>query len=160
MKPEKFTGVNFKRWHTKGQLWLSTMGVFWAPPALPLRPKKEVQEFTTATVIFFVCILGVLSDQLSDVYMNIKGVVELWEALEHKSCALDAGCELHVMEQYHNFKMIDKRSGMEQAHEFQRIMSELKQFRHVLPDKCVAGGIIAKLPSTWRNFATTLKHKR
>jgi hypothetical protein len=23
----------------------------------------------------------------------------------------------------------------------------------------VAGGIIAKLPSSWRNFATTLKHK-
>ena len=33
--------------------------------------------------------------------------------------------------------------------------------RHVLPDKFVAGGIIAKLPlSWWRNFATTLKHKR
>jgi hypothetical protein len=29
-----------------------------------------------------------------------------------------------------------------------------------LPNKFVAGGIIAKLPSSWRNFATTLKHKR
>jgi hypothetical protein len=29
-----------------------------------------------------------------------------------------------------------------------------------LPDKFVAGGIIAKLPSTWRNFAIALKHKR
>ena len=27
-------------------------------------------------------------------------------------------------------------------------------------DKFVAGCIIAKLPSQWRNFATTLKHKR
>ena len=25
---------------------------------------------------------------------------------------------------------------------------------------CVATGIIAKLPVTWRDFATTLKHKR
>jgi hypothetical protein len=30
----------------------------------------------------------------------------------------------------------------------------------VLPDKFIAGGIIAKLPPSWRNFATSLKHKR
>ena len=30
----------------------------------------------------------------------------------------------------------------------------------MLPDKFVAGGIIAKLPSSWRDFVTSLKHKR
>jgi hypothetical protein len=30
----------------------------------------------------------------------------------------------------------------------------------VLPDKFITGGIIAKLPPSWRNFATSLKHKR
>jgi hypothetical protein len=30
----------------------------------------------------------------------------------------------------------------------------------VLPEKFIAGGIIAKLPPSWRNFATSLKHKR
>ena len=39
-------------------------------------------------------------------------------------------------------------------------MMELEQLGHVLPDKFVAGGIIAKLPSTWQNFAIALKHKR
>ena len=39
-------------------------------------------------------------------------------------------------------------------------MRELEQLGHVLPNKFVAGGIIAKLPSTWRNFSTALKHKR
>jgi hypothetical protein len=29
-----------------------------------------------------------------------------------------------------------------------------------LPDKFVAGGIIAKLPPSWKDFATSLKHKR
>jgi carbamoylphosphate synthase small subunit len=29
-----------------------------------------------------------------------------------------------------------------------------------VPDKFVASGIIAKLPSSWRDFATSLKHKR
>jgi len=37
---------------------------------------------------------------------------------------------------------------------------ELEQLGHVLPDKFVAGGIVAKLPLSWRIFATALKHKR
>jgi len=65
MKPEKFTGVNFKRWQTRAQLWLSAMDVFWVvsnPPALPLGSEKEVQEFTAATTIFVGCVLSVLSN--------------------------------------------------------------------------------------------------
>ena len=37
---------------------------------------------------------------------------------------------------------------------------ELKIFGCVLPDKFVAGCIIAKLPRAWTNFATSLKYKR
>jgi Na+/H+ antiporter NhaD/arsenite permease-like protein len=88
MKPKKFTSMNFKRW--QAQLWLSAMGVFWVvsnPPTLLLGSEKEVQKFTAATTIFVRCILTMLSDQLCDVYMNIKSAAELWEALEHKFSA-------------------------------------------------------------------------
>jgi hypothetical protein len=37
---------------------------------------------------------------------------------------------------------------------------ELEGFKCELPDKFVAGCIIAKLPPTWMDFATSLKHKR
>jgi hypothetical protein len=33
-------------------------------------------------------------------------------------------------------------------------------FGYVLPDKFVAGCMISKLPQTWTDFATSLKHKR
>jgi len=148
-KQEKFTGVNFKRWQMRAQLWLTAMGVFWVmgnPPALPLGSEKEVQEFTVATTIFVRCVLSVLSDQLCDVYMNIKSATELWEALEYKFGAIDTGHELYVMEKYHDFKMVENRPVVEQAHEFQLIVRELEQLGHVLPDKFVAGGMIAKLP--------------
>jgi hypothetical protein len=39
-------------------------------------------------------------------------------------------------------------------------VGELAHFDCVLPNKFVVGGIIAKLPPTWRNFAMTLKHKK
>ena len=56
--------------------------------------------------------------------------------------------------------MTDDRSVVEQAHEIQSLTKELEHLNSVLPDKFIAGGIIAKLPPSWRNFATSLKHKR
>jgi hypothetical protein len=82
--------------------------------------------------------------------MNIKSATKLWNTLEHKFSALDARRELYV----------DDHSIMEHAREFQLIAKELKQHGQVLPNKIVACGIITKLLSSWRNFATTLKHKR
>ena len=37
---------------------------------------------------------------------------------------------------------------------------ELELLKCVLPDKFVAGCIVAKLPPSWRDFATSLKHQR
>jgi hypothetical protein len=40
------------------------------------------------------------------------------------------------------------------------MVKELRLLKIVVPDKFVAGGIISKLPPSWRNFVTALKHKR
>jgi hypothetical protein len=39
------------------------------------------------------------------------------------------------MEKYHDFKMVENRSVVEQAHEFQLTVRELEQLGHALPDK-------------------------
>jgi hypothetical protein len=64
------------------------------------------------------------------------------------------------MEQLFDYKMVENRPVVEQAHEIQALAKELEQFPCVLRDKFVAGGIIAKMSPFWTNFATTLKHKR
>ena len=64
----------------------------------------------------------------------------------------NAGSELYVMEQFHDYRMVDGRSVVEQAHEIQTLAKELEMFGYVLPDKFVAGCIIAKLPQVWTNF--------
>ena len=64
------------------------------------------------------------------------------------------------MESFHDYKMVNNRSVVEQAHEIQCIVKELELLKCVLPDKFVAGCMIAKLPPSWKNFATTLNHKR
>ena len=64
------------------------------------------------------------------------------------------------MKQLYDYKMVENRSIVEQAHEIQTLAKELEHFPCLLPDKFVAGSIIAKLPPSWRDFSTSLKHKR
>jgi hypothetical protein len=47
-----------------------------------------------------------------------------------------------------------------QAHEIQCMVKELALLKIVIPDEFVTGGTIVKLPPSWRDFATALKHKR
>ena len=58
----------------------------------------------------------------------------------------DAGSELYLMEQLYDYKMVENRSVVEQAHEIQALAKELEYFPCLLSDKFMVGGIIAKLP--------------
>nr|AAS01934.1 putative Integrase core domain containing protein [Oryza sativa Japonica Group] len=117
-------------------------------------------EMLLATTLFVGCILSVLGDRLVEVYMHMTDAKELWDALNTKFGATDASNDLYIMEQFHDYKMADNRSVVEQAHEIQTMAKELELLKCVLPDKFVAGCIIAKLPPSWRSFGTALKHKR
>jgi hypothetical protein len=64
------------------------------------------------------------------------------------------------MEQLYDYKMVENRSVVKQVHEFQSLAKELELFPCPLPDKFVPDSIIAKLPPSWKDFATSLKHKR
>ena len=64
------------------------------------------------------------------------------------------------MEQFYDYRMVEYHSVVDQAHDIQVRVKELENFGCVLPEKFVAGCIIAKLSPTWADFATSLKHKR
>jgi hypothetical protein len=67
---------------------------------------------------------------------------------------------MYIIEQYNDYQMVDEKSVVTQPHEIQCMLKELRLLKIVIPDEFVAGGIIAKLPPSWRDFATALKHKR
>jgi hypothetical protein len=118
---------------------------------------EDQRKFEAFNTIFVGCILD---DRLCDMYMHIKDGKELWDALDAKFGAADAGSELYIMESFHDFKMTKDLPVVQQAHEIQCITKELKLLKCALPDKFVVGCTIAKLPPIWRNFTTSLKHKR
>jgi hypothetical protein len=162
LKPEKFNGMHFKRWQLKATLWLTAMNVFHVSKGKPegaLTPEQE-KEYDHANTIFTGAVLSALVDRLVDANIQHTDGKELWDALTTKYGASDVGSDLYIMESFHDYKMADNRSIVEQAHGIQCIAKELDHLKIVFPDRFVAGYIIAKLPSTWRNFATSLKHKR
>jgi hypothetical protein len=162
LKPEKFNGMHFKRWQVKATLWLTAINVFHVSkdkPESALTPEQE-KEYDHANTIFTGAVFSALVDRLVDANIQHTDVKELWDALTTKYGASDAGSDLYIMEIFHDYKMVDNRSIVEQAHEIHCIAKELDHLKIVLPDRFVAGCIIAKLPSTWRNFAVSLKHKR
>jgi hypothetical protein len=104
--------------------------------------------------------VGVLAETLQDTYLRYKTGKEMWDTLNIEYEGLDAGTELYIIEEYHDYQMVDEKSVVTQAHEIQCMVKELVLLKIVVPDEFVAGGIIVKLPSSWRDFATALKHKR
>ena len=110
--------------------------------------------------LFKAALLSVLGENIVDAYASIDNGKDMWNALEAKFGVSDAGTELCIMEQFYDYRMTEERSVVEQAHEIQSFARELEHFNCILSDKFIDEGIITKLPPTWRNFATSLKHKR
>jgi hypothetical protein len=122
------------------------------------------EKFNADDNLFRGAIISVLVDNLVDTYLQRKTWKDIWEAIEGQYGASDAGGELYVMEQFLDYRMVEDRAVAEQAHEVQVLAKELENYRKevscVLPNKFVAGAIITKLPHSWRDLATSLKHKR
>jgi hypothetical protein len=67
--------------------------------------EDDQKKFEEANTVFVGCILSILANRLCDVFMNIKDGKELWDALDAKFGAADAGSELYIMESFQDFKM-------------------------------------------------------
>ena len=104
-------------------------------------------------------VISVLGDRLVDAYLHMQNAKELWDAFESKFVTIDADGELCAMEHFNEYKMVEKRSVVEQAHELQSMTKELELLKCVLPNRFVNRSG-AKLPCSWRIFATSPKHQR
>ncbi|CAO2147295.1 unnamed protein product [Urochloa humidicola] len=160
MKPKRFVGGNFRRWQTRVMFWFMSMGLWRViHPMMPFTD-EQTATFGSSSDTALGCIPTLMSGQLYDVYMHCTDPTELWDALERKFAVSEGGRLLYSAEQFYDYSIDDAKSIVAQAHELQVLVGDIASLGCPLPDRFVAAGIIAKLPTSWRNFASFLKHKR
>ena len=173
IKPDAFDGTCFKRWQIKTRMWLTDLKLFWVvtsalPETAPADADATVKAIADAEKAKWedanqACLsrlLNILSNRLFDVYSGFTSAKDLWEELENKFSEVDNGNESFTTENFLNYKMSEGRSVMEQLQELQLIVRDLVQYNCILPDNFLVNAILAKLPSSWRDFVTARRHMK
>ena len=105
-------------------------------------------------------ILSWLDDILYNVYSNINTSKELWEALEKKYKAEDAGLKKFMAAKFLDYKMVDTKAVVTQIQELQVIIHNLLNEGMIINEAFQVAAFIKKLPPAWKDFKNYLKHKR
>ena len=101
-----------------------------------------------------------LDDILYNVYNNINTSKELWEPLEKKYKAEDAGLKKFVAAKFLDYKMVDTKAVVMQIQELQVIIHDLLNEGMIINEVFQVNAFIEKLPPAWKDFKNYLKHKR
>jgi hypothetical protein len=143
LKPDPSDGKNLLIWKTKMELWLTAMSCFHAAEGKHVNlPPEDEAKFKAEDNLFRGAVISALDTKFQKSYIILPTGKELWDALVGKFGVTDAGSELYLMEQVYDYKMVENRSVVEQAHEFQALAKKLELFPCTLPDKFVVGGIV------------------
>ena len=167
-KLDKFEGQDFRRWQKKMHFLLTTLNVVYVlSTPMPVYMEGETLDQTMKRSKWengdYICrghILNGMSDSLFDIYQNVESAKELWDSLESKYMAEDVSSNKFLVSNFFNYKMIDSRPVMEQYNELLRILGQFTQHDLKMDESIAVSSIIDKLPSSWKDFKYTLKHKK
>jgi hypothetical protein len=87
---------------------------------------EEEQKFAAADNLLRGAIISDLHSKYKDNYIVCMIGKQLWDALDAQFGVSDASSVLYIMEQLYNYKMIDNRLVVEQAHKIQALAKQLE----------------------------------
>ncbi|XP_010247324.1 PREDICTED: uncharacterized protein LOC104590376 [Nelumbo nucifera] len=118
------------------------------------------EHWTIADHLYTNHILNCLSNELYNVYSSYNYAYEIRNALDTKYALENAGNKKYVIANFLCFTMKEDMDVSAQIDEFHVLVGELAKEGMVLPDEFIAASLIEKLPHTWNDFKTSMKHKR
>ncbi|VFQ79402.1 unnamed protein product [Cuscuta campestris] len=105
-------------------------------------------------------ILEGLGDSLYPVYAGAKLAKELWNSLNKKYQAEDAGTKKFIVGKMLDYKMVGSKSVVAQAEELTVIFNKCNKEKVGVSEAFQVADIIHKLPRSWEDFQADLKLKR
>ncbi|XP_074271356.1 uncharacterized protein LOC141595289 [Silene latifolia] len=168
-KLEKLDDHNYKRWSQKLLMLFEQLEIDYVLFSDPLAPVKEaaaaVSVEDTPPVISVVksnedtinkfdkdnktvrCqLLNNMTDTLFDLFMVHKSSKLIWESLEAKYGADDAGKKKYVVGKWLEFQMADEKPIMEQVHVYENLCADVVNEGMKLDDIFVANVLLEKFP--------------
>ncbi|GAV87683.1 UBN2_2 domain-containing protein [Cephalotus follicularis] len=179
VKLDRFYGNNFTRWQDKMKFLLIVLKIYyiWDPNFQPIEDhvtttdetqpnakalKRVNQQRKKHEEDELLCrghILNTLSDRLFNLFTGMKSTKEIWDVLEFKYRAEEQGTNKYLIAKYFYFKFVDTKPLLEQEHELQMIVNKIHALKIEIPETFQVGAIIAKLPSSWKDYGKKFMHK-
>ncbi|KAJ9543827.1 hypothetical protein OSB04_023534 [Centaurea solstitialis] len=168
-KPEKFSGLNFRRWQQKMFFYLTTLNLARFLTEVPPQVAEGESDVQSVSAVEawkhseFLCrnyVLNGLADALYNVYCKVSTAKELWESLDRKYKTEDVGTKKHVVARFLEFKMIDSKTVMSQIQDLQVMIHDVLAEGMTVSETFQVAAMIEKLPPGWIDFKNYLKHKR
>ena len=88
----------------------------------------------------------------------MKSPKEIWNTFEAKYKTEKVGTDKFIIQKYFDYKMLNNVSILDQVHELQILVNELRDLSINILESFQVGAIIPKLPPNWNNFRKKFLH--
>lgn len=122
--------------------------------------EEKILKFTKDNKTARGYMLSHMSDPLFDLFYIEKSAKTIWEALEKKYGADDAGKRKYVTGEWLDFEVTDDKPIMDQVHKYENLVADILAEGMKMCEILQANVLICKLPESWTDYRNKLKHKK